>query len=69
MSPVTALIYVLLLRLVTAVQLQGFYFHLEEGGEEGGCERGRESEGKKNNTGNVTVMQLASASVDFLLPL
>lgn len=43
MSTVTALIYALLLRLVTAVQLEGFYFHREEGR----MERARE----KNNRG------------------
>lgn len=42
MSTVTALIYALLLRLVSAVQLQGFYFHHEEGG----MERAREGEKK-----------------------
>lgn len=42
MSTVTALIYALLLRLVTAVQLQGFYFHHEEGR----MERVREEERK-----------------------
>lgn len=42
MSTVTALIYALLLRLVTAVQLQGFYFHHEEGR----MERAREEERK-----------------------
>lgn len=67
MSTVTALIYALLLCLVTAVQLEGFYFLHEECRMEKVRERGREE--KKNNTGNVTVMQLASASVDFLLPL
>lgn len=46
MSTVTALIYALLLRLVTAVQLEGFYFHHEEGR----MERVREGE-KKNNSG------------------
>lgn len=46
MSTVTALIYALLLRLVTAVQLEGFYFHHEEGR----MERAREGE-KKNNSG------------------
>lgn len=42
MSTVTALIYALLLRLVTTVQLQGFYFHHEEGR----MERAREGEKK-----------------------
>lgn len=44
MSTVTALIYALLLRLVTAVQLEGFYFHREEkaGWSERGSEGGRE---------------------------
>ncbi len=46
MSTVTALIYALLLRLVTAVQLEGFYFHHEEGR----MERARERE-EKNNSG------------------
>lgn len=46
MSTVTALIYALLLRLVTAVELQGFYFHHVEG------KMGRERKGEKNNSGN-----------------
>lgn len=55
MSTVTALIYVLL-HLVTAVQLEGFYFHHEEGR----MGRARERGGRDK----ITV-----ASVDFLLPL
>lgn len=45
MSTVTALIYALLLRLVTAVQLEGFYFHREE--KAGWSEGAKEGEKKK----------------------
>lgn len=51
MSIVTALIYALLLRLVTAVQLEGFYFH----GEEGRMRRAREQEGEGGRGGGKKI--------------
>lgn len=47
MSTLAPLIYALLLCLVTAVQLEGFYFHHEEGW----MERERESEGWRGDNG------------------